>query len=255
MQKRGQATIFIIIGVVVIILVMLVVFLKGEITLKPLSAEAKQNFLSSKLEPIRNHVKECITDLGASYVKALSLSGGDVNPSSFVFYKGNDVQYLCYRDGGTGSCVQNILTRKNMESEINSYLDGSLPGCINLDSFRDGRYDISAGSIDADSEINDNNIFVSLNYPVKLISGDVKAEIDSFSEVINLPLGKLHDLSIDILNDEVSDIYCDNVGYMVDNKGEVLVERHKPYPDTVYVLTHKDSGLVFQFGVEGIERV
>lgn len=255
MEKRGQATIFIIVGVVIIILVALVIFLKGEIIIGKLSPQEQQKFLTSKLEPINNQIRECIQDLGFSYVTSLGLRGGDIDPNFAALYKGENVQYLCYRDSGVGSCIQNILTIKDMQGKLNGYLEASLGGCINLESFESGRFVISAGALAVSSEINDNNIQVVLDYPISLVSDDARANLNMFSEVLDMPLGKLHGLSIDIINSEVAGEYFDNVGYMVENRGDVIVERHKPYPDTVYVLSDRDSGFVFQFAIEGEETV
>lgn len=247
MQKRGQATLFIILGIVLLIAIALIFFLRGNIDFG-LTGGGNVN---SQLAPIREHIEECIDTVAPPGIKTLALQGGTLTPNSFTLYNGTNVQYLCYKEPSTPTCIQKILTRQDMENELNDYIRFQLAQCIDLDQFDTRRIDVTTGILTIDTNINDNNIQVNLDYPITLTSTEETATISDFSSIIRLPLGKLHDVSIEIINSETEFGFFDNIDYMVQNQGSIFVERHTPYPDEVYVLYPRDTSIEFQVAVQG----
>ena len=252
MQKRGQATVFIIIGIVVLIAVILVFFLKGNLIAEKISPEDAREILTSQLNPIEEHIEECISKVASDGIKNLALQGGTFTPISYAVYNGSNVQYLCYKEPGTSTCIQKPLTRAKVESQISDYVKTQIFTCLDLSQFeKDKRFRFTTGKLNADAHIDDNTVQVNVNYPITLSRSGVKTTIEDFSANLRMPLGKMMDLSTNIINSEIEKGEFDNINYMVRNKGELLVERHTPYPDEVYVLKARDGSLIFQFGIEG----
>src|SRR3989344_5681690 len=140
MKKRGQATLFIILGIVLLIAIALIFFLRGNILKTSLSPEEAISLLNSKTNPIREHIEECIDNVAPPGIKTLALQGGTLRPTSYTIYNGTQVQYLCYKEPNTPTCIQNILTREDMELELNEYIKLQLATCIDLSQFEDKRF-------------------------------------------------------------------------------------------------------------------
>ncbi|QQG38456.1 MAG: hypothetical protein HYS32_02505 [Candidatus Woesearchaeota archaeon] len=252
MQKRGQATIFIIVGLVILVVIGLMFFFQGDILRKQLSPEDARKLINSQLTPIEEHVEGCIEKVTPDGIKRLALQGGSLSPISYATYNGTKVQFLCYKEPGVSTCIQKPLTRAQMEKEISNYVEFQIKTCLDLRKFeRNRNYDLTTGTLSASTKIDDNNIQVSLDFPVTLSRDQVKTTFNEFSSIFRVPLGKLHDLSIDIINSEIEFAEFNNIGYMVQNKGEIIVERHTPYPHEVYTLYPRDGSIVFQFAIEG----
>jgi len=252
MQKRGQATIFIIIGIVILIAIILIFSLRGSLVAEQISPEDAREILTAQLNPIEEHIEECISQVAPEGIKNLALQGGTFTPIDYTVYNGNNVQYLCYKEPGTLTCIQKPLTRANIESQISNYVKTQIFTCLDLSQFeKDKRFKFTRGQLNVNTHIDDNTVQVNVNYPITLLRSGVKTTIEDFSTNLRMPLGKMMDLSINIINSEIETGEFDNIDYMVRNKGEILVERHTPYPDEVYVLKARDGSLVFQFGIEG----
>lgn len=252
MQKRGQATIFIIVGIVILITIILILFLRGSFIKEEISPEDARKILNSQLNPIEEQIENCISSIAPEGVKILASQGGTLTPLSYTLYNGTNVQYLCYKEPGITTCIQKPLTRSGVETQISDYVKNQIFTCLDLSQFeKDKRFKLTTGKINVNTEINDNNVQINLNYPITLSRAGIKTTIEDFSSSLRMPLGKIIDLTSEIINSEIETGEFNNIGYMVKTKGEIIVERHTPFPDEVYVLKAKDNSLIFQFGIEG----
>ena len=81
--------------------------------------------------------------------------------------------------------------------------------------------------------------------------GDVFIEEDEFETVLDVPLGALFGVARDIIEVETQVGEFEQLVYMLAHKGQFVIDKKKPYPDKMYILTSKDSEYVFQFFVQG----
>ena len=96
---------------------------------------------SSQLNPIEEHIEECISKVASDGIKNLALQGGTFTPISYAVYNGSNVQYLCYKEPGTSTCIQKPLTRANIESQISNYVKTQIFTCLDLSQFeKDKRF-------------------------------------------------------------------------------------------------------------------
>ena len=256
MQKRGQATVFIIIGIVILVAVFLVLFLRGGFIAEQISPEEAREVLASQVAPLEVHVEECISKVAPDGIKTLALQGGTFKPRNFRQYNGTNVEYLCYKEPGVTTCIQKPLTRANVEAEISDYVKTQIFTCLNLNQFEQGnRFRLDTKEINVNTRIDDNRIQVNVDYPITLSRSGVETTVEEFSSNLRLPLGKLIDLTSEIINSEISTGEFDNIDYMIRNRGEIIVERHTPFPDEIYVLQTRDGSLTFQFGIEGESKI
>lgn len=245
--KKGQITIFMIIGLVVIIIIALLLFASSRgIGVDP------RKFLSSQIEPIRDAVEKCVDFEVNDALDLLGKQGGDLNPTRYRRYKNENVAYLCFNKPGKGECINRMLTRREIEAELNEYIEEQLYRCIHLDDFVDlQKYDLIAGELAVNTTIALDEVFVGVDYPITLRKKGIGVSVSDFSKRISTPLGRLLNVADDILDVESESGDFQTLSYELLYKGLYEIRRDQTYPDEIYILKMKDIPYIFQFAVEG----
>ena len=248
MNKRGQLTAFIILGIVIAAAAILVLFIRGQFFFGPVTPDN----LANKMIPISEHITNCVKDVAPDEIERIGLQGGHLKTAKDTFRKERDipVSYLCYNVKDNPTCYNRMLLISEMEEELNEAIKARLSGCINVKKFEKG-FDTKLGNLKVEAEIGKDNVAVNVNYPITLIKGNVEVDEDEFSVNFNYPLGRLYEASQDIINVEAEFGEFDQLSYMLVKRGQVVVEKQRPYPDKLYVLKAKDSPYIFQFMVQG----
>ena len=262
MNKRGQVTVFVIIGIVLIILILLFYFLKDKVSLGPPS----QQNIEDQFPQIKEHIEECLVEIATPRLRQMGLQGGFINTPADTFrnHQNNKVSYLCYDIKDQPYCRSRILRLEDMENELSEYILQDLQNqCLNINAFEKPGYDLNKGNLDIKTTISDDNVLIDANLPIKITRGDLSAEESEFSVLINVPLGRLYQASRDIVNAESLTGIFDTVPYsllktQLTSKPYIL-QKLQPYPDKLYFLKIKDTPsedeeYIFQFFVEGEPR-
>ena len=248
MEKRGQATVFAIVGVVLVIIVMLVYFLNDQ-GFVPLSGT--QNFLSGKMEPIKDKITECANDGVRDGMEIFGKQGGDFTPGNGLKYKGYNVKYYCgYLEG---SCQNNMPLLSSAESSFEEYVINHMKGCVGEGVFQGGLgYEITKGEMEVDVSLNGDGVKVNTDYNVVISKGDDKLSMPKTKvTVTDVPFEDLYGVATDIIETLATGNKFEQVGYMIDHRGEVMIDVDKPYPHVVYMLSKQDSNFELWFAVEG----
>ncbi len=93
--KRGQVTIFIIIGIIIVAAAFLIYFFYPQI--KSTIGIQEKNPLS--------FIQSCIEDDIKDAAAQVSLRGGSIAPENYIMYDDNKVEYLCYTEEFYANCV------------------------------------------------------------------------------------------------------------------------------------------------------
>lgn len=245
-EKKGQVTVFIILGVIFVIIVGLVLYVYGDkLRLKP-----KYNFESNQIEPLKNLVDDCIKKEGGDAIKSLSEHGGRISPKSGYWYMGKKISYLCYTEE-TKPCENKVpFLKKEMEMQINSYLPDKLKKCINLDAIRKDGYDVQEGGMNVSTEINDNNVMINVGYPIVINKGSSRVAQDRFSIDFKSSLGRFADVAADIVDSEVQYGKFFNDLYEITHH-DVVVKKWKIGNSGVYTIKVRGEPVEFRFAVKG----
>ena len=262
MNKRGQVTIFVIIGIVLIILILLLLFLKDKVYLGP----ATQEKLAAQLPQIREHIEECILKVSVPRFNQIALQGGFINTPEDTFrqYQGQRVSYLCYDIEDLPFCRSRVLTKTMMEKELSELIKKDLQlTCLNLNAFNKIGYDLTQGNLNIKTLIQDDSVLVTAKLPVKISKGALKVEESEFSTKVDVPLGRLYDSSRDIVSSEALIGVFDPLTYSLAKtqltSKPYIIQKLQPYPDKLYRLKIKDTPseddeFIFQFFIEGEPR-
>jgi hypothetical protein len=252
MEKRGQVTTFVILGVIIVAIVLIFLFARQNILLPP----SKED-LNLEMESIRRHVSQCAIDVSEDPIRVMGLQGGYLATpqDTYRLYNDSQVSYLCYGLENSPRCYNRLLLISHMESELNEALEFSLRNCIDIGGFERFRnFDIITNKDPTvDTNIRTNKILVNVDYPVTLKSrrDDTQVSIDKFSVSLDYPLGELYDVSQEILSGETQLGDSDILSYMIFKRGKYKIYKQKPYPDKIYIIKREDNPYIFQFAVQG----
>jgi len=252
MEKRGQMTIFIILGIILIIIVAVYfVGVKTEI-IPPLLTTSNAD---SEMSDIEDHVEDCLEEIGTQYVRIIGEQGGYLNPGvdTYRMYNDTKVSYLCWNQQDISLCTNRLLTLNKMEEDLEFAISQALQTCINVYDYSD---DVKAqNDWELEVDINFANVGLTLLYPVTVDKGDGEiASEDEFSVNLDAPLGELYEVSQDTVNSHASIGDFDQLLYMLSKLSKYTIYKYKPYPDTIYQLKLREHGYIFQFAIQGQEN-
>ena len=255
-QTRGQVTIFIIIGIIILISFIIFFYLNREAVVNPLETEPTET-ISFEKDPFDEYVRSCIERKAYPAIKLMSELGGTMQLDNYRFYDGLPYRFFLRYD----SCDQNRISKVNMQAELNDYLESQLITCFDFKDFIDQKYIIEFPNgfpePKVTSIISSDEVAINLVLPFKVSKQGYSIDFKDFRETIQIPLGRLYDLALTISDQESQNNYFDKDAWMVDHGEEIQIEKHKPYPDIVYSLSqHLDNygfTLFFNFGMKGKE--
>ncbi len=262
MNKRGQVTIFVIIGIVLIILILLLLFLRSKVYISPLVQQNPEELFPS----IRKHIEDCLVEISTPRLYQIARQGGflDTPEGTFRLEKGEKISYLCWNIKDQKYCRSRILRLQDMENELNEFILKDLQTqCLNINSFQRGRFDINQGQLKIKTTMSDDSVLVEANLPIKVTIGELVAEQSDFSALINVPLGRLFESSRDIVNAEATIGDFDTVPYSLLKtqltSKPYIIQRKQPYPDKLYIMKIKDTPsedneYIFQFFIQDEPR-
>ncbi len=216
MKKRGQVSVFIILGIVIVVVLGSVVYLNNSSIKDKL---IKQN-INEEFVPVKNYFDSCIKDVTLQGANVLGSQGGyitipqdnlPVNPiepfSNRLQVFGNDAVEVPYWDYETNNGIQKtqIPNKQDMEKDLQNYISNNLNNCLtNFTSFQD--YEINGfNNFQTTVKIEDEKIFVDILSKLSVKHKNVLQEFDKFSLIIDSPLGKLYNKAVEILNKETTE--------------------------------------------------
>lgn len=175
--KKGQVTIFIIIGILLLLALTLLIFLRKEIiTFKP------EEIIPTEKGKVENFITSCIEQAGNEALQRVGLQGGYIEVPSEVARDNTArlqispmhmVPYWAY-----GKNVR-IPSLQEIKEEIDSYLEEHVRECLFSTEVFQESYDlIEKSEVTADTKIGDKVIF-NLHWDVEIRSknGEVIAEV------------------------------------------------------------------------------
>ncbi|MBR9676630.1 hypothetical protein GOV04_00625 [Candidatus Woesearchaeota archaeon] len=204
MTKRGQITLFIIIGIVLVLSAALLIYL-----MSPLSFQ-ETKVLPENVKPVTGFVEECTAIVGETAIRQLAAGGGWINvpqgfllePSSYLSLDKFNLQKLpyWYYDG-----KDYAPTLQVMEEELENYIAQNVETCLDEftvfdDHFKVRVYDDPTAKV----EIQKNNVLITLDYPIKIDTLDSRetAKRREFTTLLDANLREIHEFATDLLESE-----------------------------------------------------
>lgn len=253
MVKKGQVSLFMVIGVLILISSLLVVF----ITMQG-GGDGREVLETPIYDPqkLRLYIQTCLDDVTPPLLRQIAHDGGMLNWSENpLVYKGEGYYYVCNHVDGRG-CMNKLITRGRMEDELNHFIKKGVEGCLNFTPFEDMGYQVQDKPMNVSTIIGVSEVLVELDYPIRLVKDDIEVSVDDVKGMYSSYLGYLHDVATLALNSEIEDHFFDQDEFMREH-GHTWIEKYKPYPDVIYEIQRYDPRtrqyLTYRFAYDGYD--
>ncbi|QQG39092.1 MAG: hypothetical protein HYS32_01380 [Candidatus Woesearchaeota archaeon] len=221
-MKRGQVTIFIIIGLIVLIAVGVFIYVNTTIEKKKLGVEEQKGLVIPKqVEPIKRFVDSCVEEVTKDAIITAGLQGGytslsrdqflgtpgNIFSNSLQIFSGLNVPYWFY-EKASGIQEQKIPSLSQIEEQISNYIDVNLEDCINnLESFEKVGYNFTIEKPKTKTDIRQDEVIVITSYPIEVSIKDTRFRFDRFRSELDVGLGRLYEAAIEVINQENRDFF------------------------------------------------
>lgn len=252
MQKRGQVSVFIIVGIIAVAAIILVFFLLKGYQEKARSVTNPREYLKSQINDIRKMVNNCVSDKTNDVLKKLFETGGHLNPVRYANYYDKKVTYLCYKVKKDKPCYNMMFTKEDIDNEIRPFLESGISSCIEngLESFKDKDYNVNTGEFSLDFVFDESALLVTINYPITLTKGNIEEKDEKFNKEIKTSFWKFANAASSIINEEslgkevnVAELSSKSVDYEIGRAGVS--------GGSVYMIKPRyEEDIIFYFGVE-----
>ena len=251
MQKKGQVTVFVIVGIIILLVAGLFFFAKNYYGY---GIEPKV-YIQGPLNSIKNEITKCVDEIISPSINLISNQGGSKNPTKYRLYESKNVKYLCQNIPNEEKCLNSMDPLQKVESQLQEELQDKLKSCISKDLLESKRgYTITNPNLKVNAKILQENILFEIDYPITIEKDGVTQKLSRINrEIPDTPLGYLYNAAYDIVNSHSKHGNFEQLIYMLQKKGRIIIQVDKPYPDIIYILNKKDSNLKFMFAIEGEE--
>ncbi len=203
MNKRAQISLFLLIGIVLVVVVILVMHLKSlgpkEVPIKQIQGSQIKEYITGCMDVT---LKRAIINLGVqggfvgipdnfygTHVNTLSLQGTS-EPIVYLY------DYNDYPD--THNILQSL---SDWQDELSSYVNNNLETCLqDFQPFTMRGYKFEAGKINSSVLIRQRDVLLTVNFPINVTEGNSKIHFDTFQDSIGVPLLTVHKQAEDIMN-------------------------------------------------------
>ena len=223
-NKKGQVTIFIIVGIVILFTFAGVMFVTQKATGETLTAEGEPLITSvpSVFVPLQTYTENCLEQVGKQGLILLGQQGGYIYPDLVGQYSADDpseadglllggvkVPYWHYNVQGNKenkivfSSLQPKLTAAedgsmSIEVQLSRYVEENLPGClVNYDSFKTQgfRVDFEAQSAAVETIVGEETVGFWLKMEVQAQQGSAETTLEQFYVKVPLKLKKYYEVA------------------------------------------------------------
>ncbi len=252
-SKKGQATIFVIVGILIVLAVAIFFLVRLEVIpdLRRQQEVNPHNFLISCLE---EEVKDAI--------EIISIQGGYVENKlnrTFQFQteldKGIppiDRAYLCYNQNNYLPCVnQEPMLISHLKQEIKNEISESVRSCFDglVSSLESRAYVVDKTYNDFEVLLSSNVVSIDIDGVLVLTKTDETRRIDGLK--FDFP-SRFYDLSIvvqEIVSQEARFCNFEHLGYMLVNPEFKINKFRTGDSTTIYKVAHRESKEEFVFAV------
>src|SRR3989344_1614055 len=190
MKKKGQVTVFIILGIIVVILAISISYLQSENFRERVQNIAFRSVVvPEQAQGVVNYVEGCVENIASDGLKLIGEQGGyvvfpDISPRTYLEVTENrKVPYWLYGEDN----LENIPTIEEMENELGAYIESRFVSDCGFDSYRDIGYNIPEDTIDINVNILDKDVEVNLNTNLQVgIKEDNSPLEDNTIELVSL---------------------------------------------------------------------
>ena len=233
MGKKSQVAIYIIIGLVLVILVALLIF----IFMRQSNSVGKEQIPEQiRISPATGFIEACFRTTAIKGLEILGSQGGFINPEDptiigrplrfnqnkptegdgiTLTQGGKKVPYWAYlsSENDCTDCVysQNAPSLNLIKQQLDDYIEDNVRNCLGtFEGLKSqGIIVTEKSNLKVDTLIADNDLRINVDYPVEIEIEETKTEVKNHYIEIDLNLGKIYKLALEIANQELNQSFLE----------------------------------------------
>lgn len=238
--KKAQVTIFIILGLIIIIgfLIVFLLIYPPEITI--IDEDNPQAYIES-----------CTKNAVDDALEILTKQGGDIDPKGHITYNSEKISYLCFNTNYFEPCInQRPLLVEHIENEINDYIRPVIAECFNeIETELKKTNDIKTSDMSLKTRLTSRNIAVDIEKKFEIEKGENVRDFKDFRVVIANPIYDLADIAMEIVNQESRFCNFDELGFMILHPEYDITKFITGETNIIYTVKERSTGQKFVFVV------
>ena len=216
MDKRGQITIFIILGIIIVGGILIYFLFRGSMGIDGVSTE---------FEPVYDLYLSCLEDTASQGVSLLGEQAGYIEPPEFepgsaysptssqLDFLGQGVPYWLYVSGNN-ILREQVPSKEDMEGQLEKYIEERVDFC-DFSVFEQSGYDIFIDpEARVDVTINELEVDINLDNKVTIFKENSSVEIDNHRISLDSKLGKYYSLAREVYDYELEELFLED--YAID---------------------------------------
>ncbi|MBI4149362.1 hypothetical protein HY491_02860, partial [Candidatus Woesearchaeota archaeon] len=214
--RKSQITLFIIIGLVIILAVGATIYITRTVEFQRETAIPQAEQISTQFEPVRQYIQSCLRQTGIQALQLIGQQGGYAYPeeqgiiaieqapteSTAVTFS-RDVPYWHYlesRNSCSGDCrLSNrlhlrLLGDTAVNKELDKYINRELANCLDFTALNAQGFTITmAGSPESRTVIGESDVTFSAQLPVDIRQGNARQKLEQFVSPLGYNFKALYD--------------------------------------------------------------
>lgn len=251
-NHKGQITIFIIVGLLIVAGIALFFLFRTEIASK-IGGKSETNFNSI--------MSTCIESKARQVSRELALNGGYPNDKlsiNFLFTEeGNykNITYLCYTQNNYKPCInQHPALLLDLQKGIENGISSDVRECFDemVSSLKSQNFEVNQKYNGFDVELNPKKIAINVDAELALRKSGETSTQENFKASVSSRLYEIAGVAQEILNQESTFCYFEETGFALAYPDFTLDTFNFASESTkIYTIKQKDSDEKFRFAVRG----
>ncbi|PIN76984.1 hypothetical protein COV17_00010 [Candidatus Woesearchaeota archaeon CG10_big_fil_rev_8_21_14_0_10_36_11] len=211
-QKKGQITLFIIVGILLILALVLVVSLKTEILVfKP------EELIVTEKTKVENLITTCIQTIGEDALDRIGTQGGyidvpgNIAGDASLHLRISPMHVVPYWAYGEST---NVPSLQQIKERVDTYIESNLRTCVLAEKPFQDTYDIVEQSdIIANTEIVENQVIFNVEWNLDIRNKQGETVVEVLRHVTESPikLKRLHTMASKIIEREMTDLKLEDI--------------------------------------------
>ncbi len=240
--KRGQVTIFILLGILIVVGIVFMFSFKDGIT----------NLFREDLD-INSEIQQCIEEGVTQEINNILETGGKPESNLKINNLGVNYTYVCYQKSNYLTCVNlNPAPISSAESLLKKKTEEKTKECFSraLDKMSDEGYKIEEKELKYSIALVPSSILISIKKPLSFSKEESTKVFEDFSFEVKSKLYDILNLVREIINQESQYCYFDYVGLMA-LYPEFKITRTNIDGSRLYTIKNKLTNEEIKFAVRG----
>lgn len=216
MKKRGQITVFIIIGIALLLSTAVILYfttIKKEISIAP------KEIISPEVIPVKTFVESCLSITSESAIRTIGMQAGyleipaDIRRSRYSYIRldpgaGYITPFWYYQENSY------VPSLSYIERNLEEYITASMDRCLeNFTAFEEQYVITKKGNLTADVIIGEENIVAKIDMPLEIqVKGKEKTvEHREFLTTLPVKFKRVYQLAAEIMDAENIDMFMEDI--------------------------------------------